>query len=89
MRTKGLPFVCEENGQNPCCKGWVCWVRRPKLHVLVVVVEFPIDALTSEIEGSEVVFAIRVIVWRELTEISNLREDNFLGFLRKSTNAFR
>ena len=82
----GLVFLGQEDGQDAVSQLRITRVWRSSLRVLVVVIKFPIQPLTCKIEGSEIMFAVWVIVRRERIKTANPMNNFSLDRSRKIEN---
>ena len=78
-----LVLFGQENRENSSGLRRVAWVGRSKLHLLIVVVEFPEVLFALVFDHSEVVFAVRVVVRCELLKVSNKLENGILPIAGK------
>ena len=84
---QGLIFVREHDGEHTNGLGRISRILTPVHHIRGVVVDLPEDFLSIVIEGTEIMFAMRIVVLSEIVEITNGCKDNKLIFDRQGINA--
>ena len=63
------------------------WIFRTEFTALVVVVDLPKELSAAQVEGTEVMLTVRIVIRGELFELSDLLERRGLHHGRKSVDA--
>ena len=58
-------FFRQHHGQNPHSGRGVCRIVGPKLQTLIVAVDLPKEALSSQIKRAEIMLGVRIVVGRK------------------------
>lgn len=76
------------DSENPLGDCRIRLVWRVVLQPLIVVIDFPIERRVYESDDSEVMFSIRVIVFRKFAELLHCFHESRLDFVRVEAQAF-
>ena len=67
-RGRGSVLLREHDREHPLRYRRVARIVRSVRHAAVVIVDLPKELMLSDLQGTEVVFAVRIVVHRELVE---------------------